>query len=208
MGMIINTETKEFERQSHRTYPENWNGDGWLAVPPELEAVVRDSAPFCELVVEDGKLTDVIPAAKPVDLDVLRAAKHAEISAANEVAIEAGMDVETTQGTEHFSLTEKDQINLTTAKNMIDKGVTAYLYHADGALCRMFTADEINAIAQASIAHIIYCTTYCNHLFDWIRRADATELAGITYGAELPEDLAAHMQQLLTQAETVTETEA
>ena len=144
----------------------------------------------------------------PVSLEEKRAAKHAEISAASEAAIYAGMDVETTQGTEHFSLTEKDQINLTTAKNEIDKGAAVYLYHTDDTLCRIFTAEEINAIAQASVAHIIYHTTYCNHLFEWIRRADAAELAGITYGAELPEDLAAHMQEILTQAGAVAETEA
>ena len=144
----------------------------------------------------------------PVPLEDKRAAKHAEISAASEAAIYAGMDVETTQGTEHFSLTEKDQINLTTAKNAVDKGAAAYPYHADDARCRIFTAEEINAIAQASVAHIIYHTTYCNHLFEWIRRADAAELAGITYGAELPDDLAAHMQEILTQAGAVAETEA
>ena len=144
----------------------------------------------------------------PVPLEDKRAAKHAEISAASEAAIYAGMDVETTQGTEHFSLTEKDQINLTTAKNAVDKGAAAYPYHADDARCRIFTAEEINAIAQASVAHIIYHTTYCNHLFEWIRRADAAELAGITYGAELPEDLAAHMQEIMTEAGAVAETEA
>ena len=144
----------------------------------------------------------------PVSLEEKRAAKHAEISAASEAAIYAGMDVETTQGTEHFSLTEKDQINLTTAKNAVEKGAAAYPYHADGEMCRIFTAEEINAIAQASIAHKIYHTTYCNHLFEWIRRADAAELAGITYGAELPDDLAAHMQEILMQAGAVAETEA
>ena len=170
------------------------------------------------LYTDDGisryKLVNGAPVLRSEDelaadrLDVLRAAKHAEISAASEAAIYAGMDVETTQGTEHFSLTEKDQINLTTAKNAVDKGAAAYPYHADGEMCRIFTAAEINAIGQASIAHKIYHTTYCNHLFEWIRRADAAELAGITYGAELPDDLAAHMQEILTQAGAVAETEA
>ena len=144
----------------------------------------------------------------PVSLEDKRAAKHAEISAASEAAIYAGMDVETTQGTEHFSLTEKDQINLTTAKNAVEKGAATYPYHADDEMCRIFTAAEINAIAQASIAHKIYHTTYCNHLFQWIRRAGAAELAGITYGSELPDDLAAHMQEILTQAGAVAKTGA
>lgn len=170
------------------------------------------------LYTDDGisryKLVNGAPVLRSEDelaadrLDVLRAAKHAEISAASQAAIYAGMDVETTQGTEHFSLTDKDQINLTTAKNEIDKGAPVYLYHTDDTLCRIFTADEIKAIAQAGIAHKIYHTTYCNHLFEWIRRADAVELAGITYGAELPDDLAAHMQEILTQAGAVAETEA
>lgn len=170
------------------------------------------------LYTDDGiphyKLVNGAPVLRSEDdlaadrLDVLRAAKHAEISAASQAAIYAGMDVETTQGTEHFSLTDKDQINLTTAKNEIDKGAPVYLYHTDDTLCRIFTADEINAIAQAGIAHKIYHTTYCNHLFEWIRRADAVELAGITYGAELPDDLAAHMQEILTQAGAVAETGA
>lgn len=134
----------------------------------------------------------------------LRAAKTAEMSAACNDAITAGMDVTTTQGTEHFSLQETDQINLTAAVTAVQQGAAGYPYHADGELCRMFTAAEIGAVGQASIAHKLYHTTYCNHMFAWIRRATAAELAGITYGAELPEDLAASMQALLTQAGSAT----
>ena len=141
----------------------------------------------------------------PVSLEEKRAAKHAEISAASEAAIMAGMDVETTQGIEHFSLQETDQINLKTATDDVKAGAAFYPYHADGELCRIFTAAEINAIGEASKAHKLYHTTYCNHLFDWIRRADAAELAAITYGAELPDDLAAHMQEILTQVGATSE---
>ena len=140
----------------------------------------------------------------PVPLEDKRAAKTAEMSAACNAAITAGMDVETTQGTEHFSLQETDQINLKTATDDVKAGAVFYPYHADGELCRIFTAAEINAIGEASKAHKLYHTTYCNHLFAWIRRATAAELAGITYGAELPEDLAASMQALLTQAGSTT----
>lgn len=142
----------------------------------------------------------------PVSLEEKREAKHAEISAASEAAIMAGMDVETTQGTEHFSLQQTDQINLKTATDDVAAGAAFYPYHADGELCRIFTAAEITAIGQASKAHKLYHTTYCNHLFDWIRRADAAELAGITYGAELPDDLATHMQEILVQAGVTSET--
>ena len=140
----------------------------------------------------------------PEPLEDKRAAKTAEVSAACNAAITAGMDVTTTQGTEHFSLQETDQINLTAAVTAVQQGAAGYPYHADGELCRMFTSAEIGAVGQASIAHKLYHTTYCNHLFAWIRRASAAELSGITYGAELPEDLAASMQALLTQAGSTT----
>ena len=144
-------------------------------------------------------------AAQPDPMDGLRAAKEDALSAASHAAIVDGMDVATTHGTEHFSLQETDQINLTTAYNAILSGAAGYPYHADGALCRMFTAEEITAISNASIAHKLYHTTLCNHLLTWARRAETEdELEGITYTAEgLPDDLAQNMAQILAAAQNV-----
>ena len=135
-------------------------------------------------------------------LDEIRADKLAELSASCNVAITAGMDVETTKGTEHFSLQETDQINLTTALSAVQVGAAGYPYHADGQLCRMFTAAEIQAIAAASVRHKLYHTTLCNHLLTWARRAETREeLTGITYAADgMPEDLAANMAAVLAAA--------
>lgn len=88
-----------------------------------------------------------------VDLKSIRASKETDISDACNAAIVAGMDVETSQGTEHFALQETDQINLTTALSAVQAGAAGYPYHADGQLCRMFMAEEIQAIAQASVRH-------------------------------------------------------
>lgn len=139
-------------------------------------------------------------------LEELRADKEAEISAACNAAIVAGMDVETSQGTEHFSLQETDQINLTAAYNAILSGAASYPYHADGQLCRMFTAEEITALSNASISHKLYHTTLCNHLLTWARRAETAEdLRGIAYSADgLPEDLAANMAQVLAASAAIT----
>lgn len=135
-------------------------------------------------------------------LEELRAGKETEISDACNTAIVAGMDVETSRGTEHFALQETDQINLTTALSAVETGAAGYPYHADGQLCRMFTREEIEAIAKASIQHKLYHTTLCNHLLTWARRAEtAEELDGITYSADnLPEDLATNMVQVLAAA--------
>ena len=135
-------------------------------------------------------------------LDEIRSDKLAELSASCNAAITDGMDVETTQGTEHFSLQETDQINLTTALSAVQSGAAGYPYHADGQLCRLFTAAEIQAIAAASVRHKLYHTTLCNHLLTWARRAEtAEELSGITYAADgMPEDLAANMAAVLAAA--------
>ena len=135
-------------------------------------------------------------------LDEIRADKLAEISASCNAAITAGMDVETTQGTEHFSLQETDQINLTTALSAVQSGAAGYPYHADGQLCRLFTSAEIQAIAAASVRHKLYHTTLCNHLLTWARRAETREeLSSITYASDgMPEDLAANMAAVLAAA--------
>lgn len=116
--------------------------------------------------------------------------------------IVAGMDVETTEGIEHFSLEETDQINLTTALSAIEQGAKEYPYHADKKLCRMFTAVELKAIAEKATAHKLYHTTLCNHLLILARRATTTaELDNITYSADcLPPDLAENMKKILVAA--------
>lgn len=161
---------------------------GWSEANEEL---AKREAYNGEYTIED------VPDDRP--LDEIRADKLAELSSSCNDAITAGMDVETTQGAEHFSLQETDQINLTTALSAVQSGSAGYPYHADGQLCRLFTAAEIQAIAAASVKHKLYHTTLCNHLLTWARRAvTAEELSGITYSAiGLPEDLAANMAAVL-----------
>ena len=81
---------------------------GWSAAN---EAIAKAEAYNGEYTIEEE------PDNRP--LDVIRADKMAELSASCNAAITAGMDVETTQGTEHFSLQETDQINLTTALSAV-----------------------------------------------------------------------------------------
>ena len=133
--------------------------------------------------------------------------KEYEISYSCNAAIINGVNVETENGTEHFSLQETDQINLTTAYNAVQSGLSSYPYHADGKLCRMFTAAEISTISKASIAHKLYHTTLCNHLLTWIRRIDTVEeLQSVVYSPDvLPSDLADNMTSILEQSSSIEE---
>lgn len=130
--------------------------------------------------------------------------KLEELSAACHEAITAGCTVTLSDGTaKNFSLEETDQINLSNAYAAVQAGAAGYPYHADREMCRQYTAADITAIAQAATAHKLYHTTYCNHLMTWARRAEASELVNITYGAALPEDLAENMQAIID-AQSVT----
>ena len=50
------------ERQSHRT--SCWL-DGWIEVPAHLESAVWDTLGWCDLTIENGKLTSITPIERP-----------------------------------------------------------------------------------------------------------------------------------------------
>lgn len=132
----------------------------------------------------------------------LKAAALDGLSAACNAAITAGCGVELSGGAAgHISLTAEDQINLTNAAAAVEGGAAAYPYHLDGALCALYPAADIMAMARAATAHKLYHTTYYNHLAAWVRRCGtAREVEAITYGADLPEDLAENMAAILATA--------
>lgn len=183
-----------------------------VGLPDELLSDYLEAKGFVNITFdEEGQVAaletnqealDAYNASTQPDVSVLRSEKLIEISDACRAAILAGVDVEFSDGTTgHFSLEETDQINLTTAYAAVQAGAVEYPYHADGQLCKMYPAADITAISQAAASHKLYHLTYCNHLMAWAKRVEtADELAAITYGAELPDDLAANMQEVLADA--------
>ena len=131
--------------------------------------------------------------------DERKKAKHLELSEKCQEVITSGIDVINENGNnEHFSLTQNDQINLSYAFDAVNSGMNSFLYHADGELCRQFSANEIKNISKAATQHKLYNTTYCNHLFIVVERAkNRKELSEIYYGMDLPEDLQKNMDELL-----------
>ena len=148
-------------------------------------------------------LSNTAPA-EPVapSLAEVQAAKLTEINTACDAAITSGCDVTLSDGTAgHISLTIPDQINLSTAQEAIKAGGTGYAYHLDGALCEVYAAADIAIMAKAATAHVLYHQTYCNHVRAWVKRCEiAADVEAITYGAELPDDLKAHMVTIIAAA--------
>jgi len=134
----------------------------------------------------------------PEDLEQLRTNKLQMVNSAAQKAIYTGIDVETSKGQEHFSLTEEDQINIQNLMLQIQAGQSEVPYHADGNLCRAFSPTEVMTLATAATAHKTFHLTYCNHLRQYIKGIeDYDELAAVQYGMELPPELAASMAALL-----------
>ena len=130
-------------------------------------------------------------------VDELRQSKLTEISTICYNTIIAGVDVETSQGVEHFGLDINDQTNIGNLALQAQAG-SPVLYHADDKLCRWFTPVEMLAIAGTAIAHKTYHTTYHNHLKQWVNNEpDIESLRNITYGVDLPAELADNMAMLL-----------
>lgn len=193
--LIVKTEANDqgqhlLEEQSHR---ESVWLDGYIAVPELLRDRMMACRGYCDLVIKDGELVDLMEHAVPGKKE----AKIAELGEACQDAIYKGIDVETTSGVEHYSLTINDQTNIGNLLLQAQAGAPV-LYHADGQLCRLFSPEEMMAVAAAAIRHKTYHTTLCNHLNVWVRRTeDDTELDAIAYDSPLPDDLAAHMAALL-----------
>ena len=209
--MIINITTKQVQTMS--IHPDtNWMEEHepgeWALVPDELHEKARQYAPFCELIFDGGELVDIAGGQPPFEtlrrgdegFIALQDALHAEINAACKAAIAAGTPIylPDTGASEQFSLEYADQINITTALAAVTGGAAGFPYHADGQLCRVYSAADIAEIGRAAAQYIVYHTTYCNHMHEWIRREDDADiLRGIVYGAALPDDLQASLDAIL-----------
>ena len=162
----------------------------------------------CKITVAD--YLTVFPVTKETPMTdeamtMLRTAKLNELRNICNNAIVAGVDVTTSNSgdtTEHFSLDSYDQNNITNMFYSVMAGVEEYPYHADGNECTTYTKADIVAIYVAAQSMITYHTTYNNMLRVLVNRtADVETLAGITYGMELPQDLAIMMQENIVTAQ-------
>ncbi len=175
-GYILSREGKE----------DNWDHSGFTTVYREIGGGVQFS--------NDGSVYAAPPEPEPVlpyipTLEEVKAAKLQEIASACERVIYMGVDVTLPAGTEHFSLTEKDQINLFGKQAQMAAGADKFEYHQDGHPCRYYTGEEMQQIIEAALGFVTYQTTYCNALNMWVRTAETSEEIGtITYGCEIPEE--------------------
>lgn len=115
--------------------------------------------------------------------------KLSELSQACEQTIIEGIDVETTIGSEHFSLEYTDQLEINNKYNQIKEGAESVLYHSDGNSYRQFDANEMKLISDSADKHIQYHRTYFNILKSYVTSlTSVSEINSVTYGATLPSE--------------------
>lgn len=211
------------------TPPTKWNGDivlytaggiecatlaGWTTVYRDEGQTVYLSDDGSVYQIPDPDTGGEILPPEPYEptLAELQAAKKREISQACETAIYSGADVKLSDGsTEHFSLTEHDQLNLFGKQVQLAAGTTELEYHADGQPCRYYSAADMQAIITKAMWHVSYHTTYCNAINMWVAGTEtADDLQQIFYGADVPEQyqsevLKAYLLQIAAMAGDVAD---
>lgn len=162
----------------------------------EYNAYIRAKQNHETIIIDDEDTPE--PAQKPTPdsiedpdelLEYVRSSKIAEMSRACNKTIESGFDIETEDGIHHYSYALEDQLNLMNLSAAIARGEEQLFYHADGELCKFYTAAEINEIISAGNAWKTYHTTYFNALKAYINSLETIEeIDAITYDMELPEE--------------------
>lgn len=156
---------------------------GWLTVADVVEIVGEENA-----------------------TEIVRDAKIAEISAACNAVIVAGVDVQLGEETEHFNLSIEDQSNIASLFRVVELGGTGFPYQADGGKCRIYAAQEIAQIYIAAQTLITTQTTYHNALKAYVLSLDDVEqISGVSYGMTLPEEFASEMNSKLAVAQAQME---
>ncbi len=166
---------------------DEWDYTGFRTVYRNIEGGAQFS--------DDNSVWTAPPEPEPVPdpepivptLEEVKAMKLQEIGLACEQTVYSGVDVELPAGMEHFSLTEKDQLNLFGKQAQMAAGAERFEYHQDGHPWRYYTREEMQMIVEAALGYVTYHTTYCNALNMWIRdMEDADTVSAVTYGCDIP----------------------
>jgi len=155
-----------------------------------VEVILGYENPTDRLVKElDEKINPTIDV-EECSLDELKAWQKKQVNVACKEAIEAGVDVELSDGkTYHFSYKAEDQINYVEMRQEIEHdGYTTVPYHPDNGDCTIYSSDDMKKIIKAQIANKFVLTTKCNAYHGMIKDAeDKATVSAIVWGSDLSE---------------------
>ena len=153
-----------------------------------VEVILGYENPTDRLVKElDEKINPTIDV-EECSLDELKAWQKKQVNVACKEAIEAGVDVELSDGkTYHFSYKAEDQINYVEMRQEIEHdGYTTVPYHPDNGDCTIYSSDDMKKIIKAQISNKFVLTTKCNAYHGMIKDAeDKAAVSAIVWGSDL-----------------------
>ena len=206
MSAILQKETKYVQSQSHRTYPENWIGDGWAAIPPEFEIIAIANSPYLNVeYADDGEtITNITTYDPEPNVEIIRDTKIEEISAACNAAIDAGTSVDLPSGTrESFTYTVADQANISEMFTACLAGATGYIYHENNGPCKNYPAADVVAIYGTLSMYKTGQLTYHNQLRQFVNSLPTAEdIQTVTYGQALIGEYLTKYNDLMAEAQT------
>lgn len=134
-------------------------------------------------------------------LEEVRSNVVSQLNSSVEQTIYAGVDVKTSYGDEHFSLTANDQANIGNIFNAVVMGVEEFPYHADGKECVIYQKADIVSLYVAMQTLITKLTTHCNLLRQFANSCeDKDTVKAITLATELTGKLAEQEVKVLASA--------
>lgn len=134
-------------------------------------------------------------------LEEVRSNVVSQLNSSVEQTIYAGVDVKTSYGDEHFSLTANDQANIGNIFNAVVMGVEEFPYHADGKECVIYQKADIVSLYVAMQTLITKLTTHCNLLRQFVNSCeDKDTVKAITLATELTGKLAEQEVKVLASA--------
>lgn len=165
-----------------------------------VEVILEYENPTDRLVKElDEKINPTIDV-EECSLDELKAWQKKQVNVACKETIEAGVDVELSDGkTYHFSYKAEDQINYVEMRQEIEHdGYTTVPYHPDNGDCTIYSSNDMKKIIKAQIANKFVLTTKCNAYHGMIKDAeDKAAVSAIVWGSDLSEKRQADFNKIV-----------
>lgn len=133
--------------------------------------------------------------------DEIKTYKKQELNDACTEEISKGIQIETDQGTETFSLEQHDQNNISSLclTAMQNPAITYLPYHSNGNECRMFPSKVIISLYLQMQLKITQETTKCNLLRVQLdSETDRDTIMSYTYDTPLNEDYQSQYNEIIT----------
>lgn len=186
---------------------------GCVNLPDELLAPYIEARGFVNLTLEGNTVTSVETNQEALDTylkanpepDALSQAKEekiAEMSAACNAAIVAGLDIQLTgDKTEHFDYSERDQINIKEMFDAVLMGASMYPYQSEDGQCRTYTPTEIVTIYSSLAGNKTAQLTYYHQIKDYIGTLETSEeVKAVIYGQPLTGEYLEHYNAMISVA--------